>query len=304
MGMLNVPDDEPIEARMVTRAIEGAQRKVEGHNFDVRKHLLEYDDVMNQQRTSIYRLRKEVLEGENVESTTLDMLGETTSLILDTFANEQTKSEEWDLNGLNTALVQQFGIHVGLEVSEPNELTQRVSQAVKEAYDRQKQTLGAFFVQIQKMVLLETIDTKWKEHLAQIDHLKEGINLRAYAQKDPLIEYKKEAFLAFEKVNQLIRSEVIEKIMKVQIVSEERARSQMEREVLPDSDYNYQGGEGVDPFSFAPEGAPVPPSNASNAFGEPPLSGDSSGRMAQGGGRSLNRAERRRRARSDKKARR
>ena len=292
MSTLKVPDDEPIVAGMVTRAIEGAQRKVEGHNFDIRKHLLEYDDVMNQQRTSIYNLRREVLERKDVERTTLDMLGDVTSVILDNFADTETKPENWDFAGLNTALAQQFGIQLVFkdERLTADQLTDIVSQAVKNAYDRQKQTLGDFLSQIQKMVLLETIDVKWKEHLAQVDQLKEGINLRAYAQKDPLIEYKKEAFRAFEIVNHLIRTEAIEKIMKVQIVSEDQAREQMSREESGNG-YNYQGGE--EPESFVPDMMPQGPApEQSLEYGGSPEEGP-----------SLNRAERRRQARLAKKKR-
>ena len=292
MSTLKVPDDEPIAARMVTRAIEGAQRKVEGHNFDIRKHLLEYDDVMNQQRTSIYNLRREVLERKDVERTTLDMLGDVTSVILDNFADTETKPEDWDFAGLNTALTQQFGIQLVFkdERLTADQLTDIVSQAVKNAYDRQKQTLGDFFSQIQKMVLLETIDVKWKEHLAQVDQLKEGINLRAYAQKDPLIEYKKEAFRAFEIVNHLIRTEAIEKIMKVQIVSENQAREQMSREES-DNGYDYQGGEEAESFvpGMMPQGSA--PEQSLEHGGSPE------------GGPSLNRAERRRQARLARKKR-
>ena len=297
MSTLRVPDDEPITARMVTRAIEGAQRKVEGHNFDIRKHLLEYDDVMNQQRTSIYNLRREVLEGKDIERTTLDMLGDVTSVILDNFADVETKPENWDLSGLNTALAQQFGIQIkfGDNILTADQLTKVVSQAVRESYDRQKQTVGDFFTQIQKMVLLETIDVKWKEHLAQMDQLKEGINLRAYAQKDPLIEYKKEAFRAFERVNYLIRTESIEKIMKVQIVSEKRAREQMHREESDDQ-YNYQGGEETEPFIPG-----MMPSESSSKQSTPlEYSG---GGSPPNEGAGLNRAERRRRARLARKKR-
>jgi preprotein translocase subunit SecA len=221
MTTLNVPDDEPIQAPMVSRAIEGAQRKVEGHHFDVRKHLLEYDDVMNQQRTVVYGLRRQVLGGDKVSELVLEMLSDVTSHILDLFADARVKKEDWDLDGMNTALSQQFGLHI--EFPPRHELsadgvTSAVSQAVKAIYDRQKIQLGAYFDQVQKMVLLQAIDGRWKEHLQRIDRVKEGINLRAYAQKDPLIEYKKEAFNAFSEMNHLIKSEAIEKLVKVQLV--------------------------------------------------------------------------------------
>ncbi len=224
MNTLNVPDDEPIQAPMVSRAIEGAQRKVEGHHFDVRKHLLEYDDVMNQQRTVVYGLRRHVLGGENVTATVLEMLGDVTSRLLDIFADENVKKEEWDLQGLNTALAQQFGFQIDfppLAELTATRVTQLVGDAVKEAYERQKAHLHSYFEQVQKMVLLQAIDARWKEHLFRVDRLKEGINLRAYAQKDPLIEYKKEAFNAFTEMNHLIKVDAIEKLLKVQLVTQE-----------------------------------------------------------------------------------
>jgi len=224
MTMLNVPEDEPIEAPMVTRAIEGAQRKVEGHHFDVRKHLLEYDDVMNTQRNTIYGLRREVLDGVKVEEIIREMLGDVTSGILDNFASESVKKEEWDLDGLHTALMQQFGVDLRFEGAlskneiTPEKLVEAVRESVKAVFERQRQHLGPLFAQVQKMILLQTIDTRWKEHLLRIDHLKEGINLRAYAQKDPLVEYKKEAFKAFAEMDHLVKSESLEKILKIQLV--------------------------------------------------------------------------------------
>jgi len=223
MSMLNIPEDEPITAKMVTNAIEGAQRKVEGHQFDIRKHLIDYDDVMNKQRTVIYRMRRQVLEGNDVERTLLDFLGDVTSGILDTHVPEMGKKEEWNLDGLNTALSQQFGIRLDLGSVAANSeaITNTVSAAVKDVYERQKISMGPFFPQVQKMILLQSIDNHWKEHLQVIDKLKEGINLRGYASKDPLIEYKKEAFNAFENLNNIIKGDVVEKLMKVQLVAQE-----------------------------------------------------------------------------------
>lgn len=226
MNTLNMPDDEPIEAPMVTRAIESAQRKVEGHNFEIRKHLIDYDDVMNKQRNSIYGLRKEVLEGQNIDVILKEMLGDVTSNILDTFAPETEKVHAWNLEGLSTALRTQFGVEVKFEGELDKEsltsekLVEVVRNAIANKFESQKRSLGPLLAQVQKMVLLQTIDTKWKEHLKRIDHLKEGINLRAYAQKDPLIEYKKEAFNAFSEMNDSIKTEALEKVFKVQIVQE------------------------------------------------------------------------------------
>ena len=152
MNRLNVPDDEPITAGMVSRSIEGAQRKVEGHNFDIRKHLLDYDDVMNQQRTIIYGMRKKIMEGENVERTFLDMLGDVTSALLDTYAPQDEKQQNWNLEGFNTALQQQFGLRIEFETFKnltAESMTETVGKIIKEAFDRQKHSLGTFYDQVQ-----------------------------------------------------------------------------------------------------------------------------------------------------------
>ena len=309
MTTLNVPDDEPIEARMVSRSIEGAQRKVEGHNFDIRKHLLEYDDVMNQQRTLIYDWRRTVLAGEDLERQVLDLLGEVTSFVLDTFAPENRRPEEWDLDGLKTALAQHFGIQVDLGERAQltgEKLTQLISDGVKKAYETQKQDLSPHLENIQKMLLLQTIDTRWKDHLLGIDRLKEGVNLRAYAQKDPLIEYKKEAFKAFEQMNFNIKSEVIEKLMKIQLVDPNQAL-EMQHHGPDLDDMDYEGAEASQSFF---ERTPQPSAPAAAPMASP-FGGAEPGpqEMEFGGPRGndaskLNRAERRRMERKNKKRRR
>lgn len=246
MERFNFPEDEPIEARMVNRSIEGAQRKVEGHNFDIRKHLLEFDDVMNQQRTIIYKLRRDVLEGDEAafERQVLDLLGSVTSDILDTYVNENSKVADWDLEGLSVALNKQFGIEIefgGDKSPSSQEITDAVSTEVKETFDKQKAGLGEAFYQVGKMLYLQVIDGLWKDHLKSVDKLKEGINLRAYAQKDPLIEYKKEAFNAFQSILGLIQSEALEKIIKVKILRPEEVES-MRRE-FDDSEMDYAGAD-------------------------------------------------------------
>lgn len=229
MEMLNIPEDEPITAKMVTNAIEGAQRKVEGHNFDIRKNLMEYDSVMNAQRNAIYGMRREALEGKEADRTTLDWLGDVVSNLLDTYMPENGKKEDWSLDGLNNSLAQTFGFKIDFDnmAVSPETVTEAVKKNVKEIYDRQKQQMGQFFDQVQRMIVLQSIDNHWKNHLYVVDKLKEGIGLRGYAQKDPLIEYKKEAFKAFETLNNTIKTDAIEKIMRVQLVAQ-----QSEEEVL------------------------------------------------------------------------
>ncbi|MBX3016889.1 MAG: preprotein translocase subunit SecA [Bdellovibrionaceae bacterium] len=257
MNRMNVPDDEPIVAGMVTRSIEGAQRKVEGHHFDIRKHLLDYDNVMNQQRQIIYGTRRKVFEGDGVERTYLDNLGDLVSQVLDSHIPEDAKKEDWNLEGLNTALAQQFGVQIQFPTADKltgEAVTEAVSKAVKDTFDRQKAALGENYGQIQKMILLQSIDQKWKEHLLRIDRLKEGISLRGYAQKDPVIEYKKEAFAAFEALNNAIKSDSLEKFLKVQLVSPEQMRAMEAMMEQPDFDgMNFQGGdEGVAGGASAP----------------------------------------------------
>ncbi|WP_409479018.1 preprotein translocase subunit SecA [Pseudobdellovibrio sp. HCB154] len=241
MTMLNIPEDEPIVHKMVTNAIEGAQRKVEGHNFDIRKHLLDYDDVMNQQRHAIYSLRRQILEGKDIERTLLDYMGDVVSNILDSFIPATAKPHEMNFEGLNNALMQQFGFRVNAEGKNSQAVEAEITENIKKIYDMQKKSMGPFFEQISKMILLNAIDQKWKEHLYTIDKVKEGINLRAYGQKDPLIEYKKEAFKAFENLNHIIKTETIEKVMRVQLVGEglEEAMQRMRPEDQDMEELNY-----------------------------------------------------------------
>ena len=231
MDRLNVPEDEPIDSKMITKSVEGAQKKVEGHNFDIRKHLLEYDDVMNQQRATIYTLRKDILKGESTEEIVKEMMGDVTSDILDIYVPVDTKKHDVDFEGLGNTLLKQFGVNIDLR--ESVDLDKDVMAAVKNAYEKQAEQMDTMFLQVQRMVLLRTIDTMWKEHLRSMDHLKEGINLRAYAQKDPLIEYKKESFKMYAELDRSIKADAIEKIFKVQIVNDqafERMEEDFERE--------------------------------------------------------------------------
>lgn len=293
MELLKVDENEPITAPMVTRAIEGAQKKVEGHNFDIRKHLLDYDDVMNQQRNVIYGMRREILKGNGVERTVLDMLGEVTSDILDQFVPESAKSSDWNMDGLNNALVEQFGFKLSADELSTNSevLIRNITEKVKQRFEQQKQMIGPFFEQFQKMILLQAIDQRWKEHLAVVDKLKEGISLRAYGQKDPLIEYKKEAFNQFESLNRVIRNETIEKLMKIQVAAQgmEQALERMmpDEQDLGDLDYTSPNENDVGAFKNAPQQEMTTSGPQKRRMTMGPPSGD-------GGDRPMNRADRRR----------
>lgn len=226
--LFNIPDDEPMTARMVTRSIEGAQRKVEGHNFDIRKHLLEFDDVMNLQRTKVYAVRRALLEEDSTGATTFEekikeMMGEVTSDLLDLYADENVKRQEWDLSALAVAFEKQFGIEISFEDKITSEdLLNKVKSTIQQKYEEQKRIMGELFDDIQRSLLLGAIDHYWKEHLYRVDRIRESVNLKAYAQKDPLMEYRKETFQAFEEMNQRVRADVVEKFMKLKVVMEQQ----------------------------------------------------------------------------------
>ena len=244
MNLLKVPDNEAITAKPVTRSIASAQKRVEGHHFDIRKHLLEYDNVMNQQRTAIYQMRRQIMHEEHWEKLCLDFLSEVTSYFLDRYVGEDLRPAQWQLTQLHQVLCHQFGFALNkkplsalshqvspAETSSKeilNKIVSLVKEAVKQAYDDKKEELKEHFKPIAQIILLQTLDARWKEHLENIDRLKEGINLRAYAQKDPLVEYKKEAYLLFEQVNLQVAIESIEKVFKIQMERNESYEASMD----------------------------------------------------------------------------
>jgi preprotein translocase subunit SecA len=292
MDMLNIPEDEPITHKMVSNAIEGAQRKVEGHNFDIRKNLMDYDLVMNQQRTAIYNLRRQILEGKVLESTTKEWLSEVVSSMLDTYMPDEGKKETWNLEGLNNSLSQTFGFKIDLNTvpTDAGAITDAVKSGIQHIYNQQQQSMGQFFEQVQRMILLQSIDHYWKMHLKVIDKLKEGINLRGYAQKDPLIEYKKEAFGAFERLNLTFRKDAIEKIMRVQLVARQNEEEMLnafrpEEQDLDDLDYSSPDESSI--------GVSTMSAQASQRSEEPTKRRVVAGPPAPGSEPKLNRADRR-----------
>lgn len=233
MTLLNLPEDVPIEHGMVSKAIENAQTKVEGHNFDIRKHLVEYDDVMNKQREIIYRFRRETLESVTENNTHLKELilekidQEITNLVgvhlmevvheqgVEQLANDFVTIIPFD-QGSKENLANEL-----LKVSSPEGVGELLKKVAKDVYLAKEQQIGAESMrQIERLVTLDTIDTLWMEHLDGIDDIREGINLRGYAQKDPLVEYKSEAYNLFEKLMGSIDYEIVHRIYKVQPVSQ------------------------------------------------------------------------------------
>jgi len=241
MDKLGMEEDMPIENKIVSKAIENAQKRVEAHNFDIRKHLIEYDDVMNKQRTEIYSFRKEILQGENLKERILEMTDEVIEESLIIYCPEEKHSEEWDMKGLRDAVYGLFSIIPDVGPASLDSLRDALIAAVRGAYDRKETELGSDVMRyLEKVILLQVIDTQWKDHLLAMDHLKEGIGLRGYGQKDPLVEYKKEAFDMFAEMTSRISTEVIGRIFKIQVQKKEA----LQREPVQPRRINYNRGEG------------------------------------------------------------
>jgi len=256
MDRLGIDEDQPIEHRLVTKAIENAQRKVEAHNFEIRKHLLEYDNVMNQQREVIYSQRREVLAGEDLKDSVMEMIEEQTEGIVDLYAEEKAHPEDWDLKGLQDAAYQQFSFRWAVPSEEGNglnrdHLKELLLNRAKEIYQKKEEEFGAETLRyLEKVIMLQSVDYYWKDHLLAIDQLKEGIGLRGYGQKDPRIEYQKEAYQMFVEMLDRIKKDTVEKLFAVQIAKEQEAKEmKMERKqtfILSRGEAAQGGGETED----------------------------------------------------------
>ncbi len=227
MERLGMEEGEPIEHNMVTRAIETAQKRVEAHNFEIRKHLLEYDDVMNRQRQIIYGERCKILEGENLEDTLAEMRSEVIDGLLALYTNEETYPEEWDLVALAEAVKRQFDLEISWPAEEVPSLTQAllrdsIEERALKAYEEREAKLGPEMLRyLERMIMLQVVDSQWKDHLLAMDHLNEGIGLRGYGQKDPLIEYKREGFEMFEAMVERVKQQTVEYLYRVQVAPAE-----------------------------------------------------------------------------------
>jgi preprotein translocase subunit SecA len=238
MDKLGMEEDEPIEHSMVTKAIENAQRKVEGHNFDIRKHLLEYDDVMNRQREVIYSQRRAILEGADVQSLVHEIMQELVENIVIEFASASAHGDEWDWPSLEERVAQQFNLKLDWSEDDKQDmdkqgLQEQLQAAVDAAYAGREEVNGVEQMRhLERMVLLQMVDTLWKEHLLQMDHLKEGIGLRGYGQKNPLQEYKREGYNLFAGLMQAINQHTVANLMRIQLVREdELARMEEEQRI-------------------------------------------------------------------------
>ncbi|MCK5552969.1 MAG: preprotein translocase subunit SecA, partial [Deltaproteobacteria bacterium] len=259
MTKLGIEEDQPIEHGLITKAIENAQRRVEGHNFDIRKHLLEYDDVMNRQREEIYRRRGEVLGNEEVRDRVMEMAEELVEEILDTYTDRKTYPEEWDLRGLQEELIRNYSIRFDMEREkfdglDQDRLREQILDGVREAYARKEEELGGEILRhLEKVILLQSIDTHWREHLLNIDYMKEGIGLRGYGQKNPLTEFRIEGSEMFLDMLAEIREDTIRQMFAIRLAAEREAgdwrRERPQRLILTRGEMSSPPPEGEMPMA-------------------------------------------------------
>ena len=253
MDKLKMPEGEAIEHPLVTRSLESAQRKVEARNFDIRKQLLEYDDVSNDQRKVIYQQRNELLESEDISETITAMRQSVINDIFRQHVPAESVEEQWDLEGLERTLATELQIEapaaewVKTEATlADDEILARISQGADEAYKAKVDLVGASnFQQFERNVMLQSLDTHWREHLSALDHLRQGIHLRGYAQKNPKQEYKREAFELFEGLLDLVRKEVTRIVYTVQIRSQEDVEETAPHAEVQNVQYQHAGYDEV-----------------------------------------------------------
>ena len=232
MDRLGMDENDPIEHKLITRSIERAQKKVEARNFDIRKHVLEYDDVMNQQREVIYKERRKILKGEDLKENIFFMLDKIIESQMDQYANAKLYPEEWTLDGLIEDAQKIYAPEgklkkEDLEAMSRDELEETLKETAREAYAAREQLFGeANMRELEKVVMLRVVDNHWMEHLDRMDMLREGINLRAYGQRNPLVEYKIEALDMFEAMEAAIQNDIAKLMYRVSIVTQEQQQLQ------------------------------------------------------------------------------
>ena len=273
MDRFNWPEDEPIQAKLVTRAIETAQKNVEEQNFEIRKNVLKYDEVMNTQRKVIYGERRKILEGRDLKEEALEYVSQVIEQTVGQFVSKEVYPEEWDLEGLVTAMSSVYPTQLKKaemeEIDSAEEVLELALQDAFEAYERKEQELGTdqstegpILRELERMVLLSIIDNKWREHLYEMDYLQEGIGLRAYGQRDPLVEYQREAFDMFQEMKAAIQEEFVRYIYRVELVrQDEPARPRPQRVQLSHGDEGAAGAAAAGATSVGdkiPRNAPCP----------------------------------------------
>jgi len=235
MQRLGMEEGVPIESRLVSRQIESAQKRVEGQNFGYRKHVLEYDDVMNKQREAVYGLRRQLLVGEDQKDYLMGIADEIMASLVQLHAAEEVNPSEWDVEALARSVGQQFGFDMREEGIDPGSLSSKemedaLVEKAHEKYNEKEAIISAPAMRFhERMIMLQIVDSHWKDHLLAMDHLKEGIGLRGYGQRDPLVEYKKESFTLFEDLMSRVEEDTIRFLFLLQPVDEQKQAEEMER---------------------------------------------------------------------------
>jgi preprotein translocase subunit SecA len=268
---LGMEEGVPIESRMITRRIEAAQKAVEGQNFEARKHLLEYDDVMNKQREAVYGLRRRLLEGLDQKDLIVeDYVSGILADILERHCPPKAHEADWDLKALKDAVFTRFGVDIYAEGLKPEQMNRQelgdaIFEKLKQRYDAKEALIGAEAMRYhERMIMLSVIDAQWKDHLLSMDHLKEGINLRGYGQHDPLVEYKRESFDMFEEMMQRFQEETVRYLYLMQIMESPRNPGAMRDSGTP-------GGSPIDSSGQAPDaGVPSIITGGRGGNGRPP----------------------------------
>jgi preprotein translocase subunit SecA len=259
MSRIGMEEGIPIEHKMVSRAIERAQKQVEGQNFSIRKHLLEYDDVMNKQRESIYGMRREILHGKDLKEGMRQLTETLVDWSMETHTNKDQSPDDWDVEGFKRTIGAQFGLElgdVGIDWDTINhiELREKVLSTLHSGYDEKERIIGKERMrEFERVIMLQIIDTQWKDHLLGMDYLKEGIGLRGYGQRDPLVEYKKESFDMYQGMMERIEDETIRYLYLLQPVVEEELPERKEQSMYYQQPQNVPSGSSKKARSTIPK---------------------------------------------------
>jgi preprotein translocase subunit SecA len=254
MTRIGMEDGVPIEHRWISKAIENAQKKVEAHNFDMRKHLLEYDDVMNKQREVVYHRRRELLSGAPLKEDVMDMSRELAEGIVEAHADKESDAADWEWKEIEDGFFKQFKFRPafrenpnGTAIDVPQDLSDLAIERVQQVYEQREAAFTEPVMrQIEKIVMLQTLDALWKDHLLAMDHLKEGIGLRGYGQRNPLVEYQREGFEMFEAMMRVMQQDVIEKVFAVEVRREQDVEQIEQQQQRPQKVVMSHGDETVD----------------------------------------------------------
>ena len=239
-------EDEAIESKMLTRAIENAQKQIEGKNFGIRKYVLQYDDVMNKQREVIYSQRQKVLKGEDISDNIYEMMADVLSNIVDAHTTDERFNDNWNYKRIDDEIFETFDFHADIDKShaDKEKLKQDIYSQITEEYKKKEEEFSSEELrQLERLVLLRVVDSNWMDHIDNMDQLKQGINLRAYGQVDPVQAYTKEGFAMFEEMNDIIKEDTVKYLFHMERVEE--IENEAPREMYTNEDKSEQSNKPV-----------------------------------------------------------